>query len=104
MRGAFNQLLPAGEFVLASISPATIVHGAAPATYTIMGLNTNFVAGMTTLGAMAGITAGPVTVINGTTLTVQLSAASDAALEPVSPLAITGTPQEAVLPNGLAVQ
>ncbi len=107
MRGAFNDLLPPGEPVLASISPATIVHGGSPVTYTITGLNTNFVNGVTTLGTMAGITVGPVTVVNGTTLTVQLSAASDAAREPLSPLAITGTPpgnQEAVLPNGLVVQ
>jgi hypothetical protein len=107
MRGAFNEILPPGEPVLVSISPTTIVHGASPVTYTITGLNTNFVQGVTTLGTLAGITAGAVTVVNETTLTVQLSAASDAALEPVSPLAITGTPpgnQEAVLPNGLTVQ
>jgi hypothetical protein len=107
MRGAFNELLPAGEPILVSITPTTVVHGGGPVTYTITGLNTNFVNGVTTLGAMAGITAGTVTVVNGTTLTVQLSAASGASLEPLSPLVITGTPpgnQEAVLPNGLTVQ
>ncbi len=107
MRGAFNQLLPSGDPVLVSISPTTIVPGATPVTFTITGLNTNFVNGLTTLGALPGITAGPVTVVNRTSLTVQLSAASDAALEPLSPLAITGTPpgnEEAVLPNGLMVR
>jgi hypothetical protein len=107
MRAAFNELLPAGEPVLASISPATIVAGATPVTYTITGLNTTFVNGVTMLGAMAGITAGSVTVLSPTVLTVQLSAASDAALEPLSPVVITGTPpgnEEAVLPNGLVVQ
>jgi hypothetical protein len=107
MRAAFNELLPAGEPVLTSISPATIVPGAAPVTFAIFGLNTNFVNGVTTLGEMAGITAGPVTVLSPTVLTVQLSAASNAAQEPLSPVVITGTPpgnQEAVLPNGLVVQ
>jgi hypothetical protein len=107
MRGAFNELLLAGEAVLASIAPGTIVHGGSPVSYTITGFNTNFVSGVTTLGAMAGVTAGPVTVLSPTVLTVQLSAASDAALEPLSPVVITGTPpgnQEAVLPNGLVVQ
>jgi hypothetical protein len=107
MRGAFNELLPATEPILLSISPATITHGGSPATYTITGFNTHFQNGVTALGALAGITAGAVTVVNETTLTVQLSAASDAALEPLSPLAITGAPpgnEEAVLPNGLTVQ
>jgi hypothetical protein len=107
MRGAFNELLPATEPILLSISPTTIVHGGSPATYTITGLNTHFENGVTTIGAVAGITVGTVTVVNATTLTVLLSAASGAALEPVSPLAITGPPpgnEEAVLPNGLTVQ
>jgi len=107
MRGAFNELLPATEPILLSISPATITHGGSPATYTITGFNTHFQNGVTALGALARITAGAVTVVNETTLTVQLSAASDAALEPLSPLAITGAPpgnEEAVLPNGLTVQ
>jgi len=107
MRGAFNQLLPAGEPVLLSISPTTIVHGADPEIFTLTGLNTNFVDGVTSLGAIPEITVGTVSVISATTLTVQLSASSSAALEPVSPLAITGIPpgnEEAVLPNGLVVQ
>jgi hypothetical protein len=107
MRGAFNELLPATEPILLSISPTTITHGGSPVTYTITGLNTHFQNGVTTLGNLAGITAGPVTVVNETTLTVQLSAASNAALEPVSPPAITGPPpgnEEAVLPNALTVR
>lgn len=107
MRGAFNQLLPSTEPILLSISPATIAHGGSPATYTITGLSTNFVDGITTIGAMPGITIGAISVLNSTTLTVQLSASSGATLQPVSPLAITGVPpgnEEAVLPNGLVIQ
>jgi hypothetical protein len=106
MRAAFNELLPPAEPILVSISPTTIVAGAAPATYTITGLNTNFLNGVTILNPIPNITMGPVTVVNATTLTVQLSASSTAALQPVSPLAITGNfpdDEEAVLPNGLTV-
>jgi hypothetical protein len=48
-----------------------------------------------------------VTVSSATSLTVQLTAASDAIPQPVSVLAITGNPpanQEAVLPNSLVIQ
>jgi hypothetical protein len=107
MHGGFNELLPLTEPVLSSINPAVIYQGGSPVTYTITGVNTNFASGSTTLAPLVGITAGPVTVVDENTLTVQLSATSDAALEPISPLAITGAPPgnvEAVLPNGLTVQ
>jgi len=76
-------------------------------TYTVTGLNTSFVDGVTTIAPIPGITVGAVTVSSATSLTVQLTAASDAIPQPVSVLAITGNPpanQEAVLPNSLVIQ
>lgn len=102
MRGAFNQLLPAGTPVLTAISPATLEPGSA-ATFKITGVSTNFLQGTTTLGPIPGVTAGPVTVTSPTTLTVQLTAAANAIEQPLSVMAITGT-EQAVLPNGLLIQ
>ena len=102
MRGAFNQLLPAGTPVLTQISPATLAAGAS-GTYTITGVNTNFVQGTTTLSPIPGVTIGTITVTSPSSMTVQLTAASNAVAQPYSILAITGT-EEAVLPNGLAIQ
>jgi hypothetical protein len=104
MRGGFNELLPAGEPVIASISPATITAGTS-GTYTLTGLNTNFTS-LTTIGAMPGITVTNVSVTSPTSLSMQLTAAADAVLQPVSPLTLTGLStgnQEAVLPNGLVI-
>jgi hypothetical protein len=101
MRGAFNELLPATEPVLTSITPATIAQGAS-GTFTVTGVDTNFVDGTTMVTDLPGITVGTVTVTNATTLTVQLTAASGAVEQPVSLLAITGS-EEAVLPNGLVI-
>jgi hypothetical protein len=104
--GGFNALLPPATPVISSISPATIVRGAG-GTYTVTGLNTSFVDGVTTIAPIPGITVGAVTVSSATSLTVQLTAASDAIPQPVSVLAITGNPpanQEAVLPNSLVIQ
>jgi hypothetical protein len=102
MAGAFNQLLPPGEPVLTSISPAAIAQGAS-GTFAVTGFNTNFVAGITTIAAIPGIAVGTVTVTGPTTLTVELSAVSGALDQPVSVLAVSGT-EEAVLPNGLVIQ
>ena len=102
MRGAFNQLLPAGTPVLTQISPATLPAGAS-GTYTITGANTSFVQGTTTLSPIPGVTIGTITVTSPTTLTVQLTAAANAVAQPYSILAITGT-EEDVLSNGLTVQ
>jgi hypothetical protein len=106
MRGAFNELLPAGESVITSINPATITPGAGPSTFTVTGLNTNWVNGITTIAAEPGITVGTVTVTGPTSLTVVLTAAGNAPANPVSVLAITPTPanEQDVLPNGLTVQ
>jgi hypothetical protein len=104
--GGFNELLPPDTAVVSSISPGTITHGSS-GTYTVTGLNTNFVQGVTSLSGMPGITIGAVTVNSATSLTVELTAASDAVLQPVSVLAITGAfpgNEEAVLPNGLLIQ
>ena len=102
MRAAFNQLLPAGTPVLTQISRATLTAGAS-GTFTLTGVNTNFVQGTTTLSPIPGVTIGTITVTSPTTLTVRLTAASDATAQPDSILAITGT-EEAVLPNGLTIQ
>ena len=101
MRGGFNELLPAGEAVISAVSPATIAAGAS-GTYTLTGVNTNFTAS-TAIEDMPGITVSAVNVLTPTSLTMQLSAASGAVLQPVSILAVTGN-EEAVLPNGLVIQ
>jgi hypothetical protein len=102
MAGGFNALLPPGTPVISTITPATIVHGTT-ATYTVTGLNTNFVQGITTLAPIPGITVGTITVNSSTSLSVQLTAASGAVLQPVSVQAITDS-EEAVLPNSLVIQ
>jgi hypothetical protein len=106
MRGGYNNLLPATEPILSSISPSTIAQGAS-GTYTLTGVSTSFVDGTTTLAPIPGIAVGTVTVTSPTTLTVQLTATGNATQQPVSVQAITGTSpgnQEAVLPNGLVIQ
>ena len=102
MRGTFNQFLPAGTPVVGSISPATLPVGTS-GTYTITGTNTNFVQGTTQLSPIPGVTMGTITVNSATSMTVQLTAASNAVAQPYSILAITGSEQD-VLPNGLVVQ
>jgi Beta-propeller repeat/S-layer homology domain len=101
MVGLFNQFLPAGTPVIASISPQTL-HPGTSGTFTITGANTNFTSA-TQLNAIPGVTIGAITVNSATSLTVQMTAAADAVVEPRSLDAITGT-QEAVLPSGLLVQ
>jgi hypothetical protein len=102
MRGAFNQYLPAGTPVIASISPPTLALGTS-GIFTITGANTNFVQGTTQLNPIPGVTIGTITVNSSTSLTVQLTAASNAVAQPYSVLAITGSEQD-VLPNGLVLQ
>jgi hypothetical protein len=106
MRGAFNRLLSANTPVISSITPSTIPRGTTAA-YTITGVNTDFLQEATTLAPMPGITFGAVNVTSATSLTVQLTAASDAVLQPVSVRTITPTflgGHEAVLPNGLVLE
>jgi sugar lactone lactonase YvrE len=104
MRGAFNQLLPPGEPVIASIVPGTLTAGSS-ATYTVTGMYTNFVQGTTTIVPVdaGAVTASNITVTSPTTLTVTLTATSGASQQPVS-IYVQTEPQEAVLPNGLTVQ
>lgn len=102
MRGAFNQLLPTGTPVLTQISPSILPLGTS-GTFTITGTNTNFVQGTTVLNPIPGVTIGTITVTSPTSMTVQLTAASNAVAQPYSVLAITGAEQD-VLPNGLVIQ
>ncbi len=102
MRGAFNQLLPAGTPVITKISPATLTHGKS-GTFTVTGQFTGFVQGSTSIKPVPGLQIGPATVTSAGTLSVQLTANTDAALQPVSLVAVTGT-QEAILPNGLTIE
>ena len=75
----------------------------ASGTFTVTGVNTNFAQGTTVLSPIPGVTIGTVTVTSATSMTVQLSAASNAVAQPYSILAITGSEQD-VLPNGLVLQ
>jgi hypothetical protein len=62
-----------------------------------------FRAGTTQLSPIPGVTIGAITVTSATSMTVQLTAASNAVPQPYSILAITGSEQD-VLPNGLVIQ
>jgi hypothetical protein len=104
MAGEFNDLLPAGTPLISSISPAVLTAGQT-GVFTITGVNTNFVAGETTLvfGSLSGITVNTINVNGPTSMTVSLTASASAPQNPNSIYVQTGT-QEAVLPNGLAIQ
>ena len=102
MRGAFNQLLPAGTPVVVAVSPAAGSQGQT-VTVTIEGQNTNFAAGTTQVSAVAGITVTNVNVTSATTLTAQFTIDAGAAPGPRSLIVTTGS-EEAALPNGLVVQ
>lgn len=102
MRAAFNQLLPAGQSVLVSVSPSALARGAS-ATLTITGQNTSFVQGTTVLGAVPGLLIGPVTVVSPTVLTAPVTISTSAAQQPESILVKTGS-EEPVLPNGFVIQ
>ncbi len=102
MRGAFNQLLPAGTPVVSALSPS-----AGPRGYNIMvtltGQNTNWVNGTTQVTASPGITVSNVVVTSPTTLTAQVNVPAGATPGPYSLTATTGT-EEATIPNGFTVQ
>ena len=102
MAGLFNFPLPAGAPAITEISPSTLGAGTS-GTFTITGVNTSFTQGTTTLSPIPGVTIGAVTVNSPTSLTVQLTAAADAALQPYTIVAITNSEQD-VLPNGLIIQ
>jgi hypothetical protein len=102
MRGGFNQLLPATQPILLSVTPAALTNGTT-ATVTVTGQNVNFVQSETIVETVAGITVGAVTVTSPTTLTVSLTGDAQTTPQPVS-IWVNTDSQEAVLPNGLTVQ
>ena len=102
VRGAFNQLLPAGTPIITSVSPAAGTHGQT-VTATLTGQNTNFASGATQVSGGAGITVTSVTLTSATTLTAVLSIDGAAAPGPRSLTATTGS-EEATIPNGFQVQ
>ena len=102
MRGAFNQLLPAGQPVITSVSPGTLAHGTS-GSFTVTGGGTNFIQGTTAMVTVGGLTPSSLTVTSPTSFTVTLAAAQNAPQQPVSIYVQTGS-QEAVLPSRLLVQ
>ena len=102
MRGAFNQLLPAGAPTIASVSPAAGPRGFM-VMVTLTGQNTHWVNGTTVVSTGLGLMATNVVVTNATTLTAQLVIAPNAVPGPYSLTATTGG-EEATLPNGFTVQ
>ncbi len=100
MVGGFNLAAPTTP-VLRSASPATGGLGET-INVTLTAANTHFVQDTTTVTAGAGITVGTVTVNSATSVTAQLTIASNATPNPVSLLVTTGT-EEAVLPNGFTI-
>jgi plastocyanin len=101
MRGAFNSLLPSGQPVLSSVTPAS---GRAGQTFTVSigGGSTHFTAGSPVVSAGAGISVSNVTASHDTQLTAQFTVAGNAAPGPRTVLVTTGT-EEAALPNGFRV-
>ena len=67
MRGAFNQFLPAGTPVISQISPGVLPIGSS-VTFTVTGVNTNFVQGTTVISPIPGVTVGAITVTSATSL------------------------------------
>jgi hypothetical protein len=102
MRGAFNQLLPAGTPLISQINPAIIPQGQTTLV-TVTGANTHFASGQTVLNPIAGVTVGALTVGSPESFTVELTAAPSASVSPLSLVAVTGS-EEAVIPNALSVQ
>jgi len=102
MRGAFNQLLPAGTPIVTSLSPNLGYRGSTT-TVTLIGQNTNWVNGTTQVNTAPGITASNVIVTSANTLTVQVTVPAAATPGPYSLTAVTGT-EEATMPNALIVQ
>jgi hypothetical protein len=100
--GLLNELLPAGTPAIASAVPNSASPGQI-ATVTLTGVNTHFVQGTTQVAAPAGVTPSNITVLSGTSLTVQLAVGASVAPNPTTIVVTTGT-EEAVLPNGFLVQ
>ena len=101
MRAGFNQLLPVGTPFISAIAPNSLTHGTS-ATFNVTGVNTHF-GPSTVIVPAAGVTATNIHVTSLTQLSVTLTAASSALLQPDA-IYIQTEPEEAVLPNGLVVQ
>jgi hypothetical protein len=101
MRGAFNYLLPAGQPVLASVTPAAGSAGQA-VSVTITGVATHFTAGVPVVSAGPGITVTNVVANQDNTLTAVFAVAANAAPGPRTILVTTGL-EEAILPNGFSI-
>ena len=101
MRGGFNQLLPVGTPILSQVSPTSLTGGQAT-TVTVTGMNTNFLAGSTTVDAGGGAVINSWSVLSPTSLSVSITA-TGASQQHVSLIAITG-PEQAVSPNQLVIQ
>jgi len=102
MRGGFNLLLPTGTPVISQVTPGTLAPGAS-GVFTVTGLNTNFVQGVTGVVPTGGISASDINMVSPTQFTVTLTAASNALLQPEPVYVETGT-QVAILPNAIHVQ
>lgn len=100
--GLLNELLPAGTPWIASAAPNTANRGQF-VTVTLTGVNTHFAQGATQVVVPTGITASNITVLSGTSLTVQLAVDQSAVPDQTS-IVITTATEEAVLPNGFLVQ
>jgi hypothetical protein len=108
MRGAFNELLPAGTPVAVSITPSSGVIGQS-LTVTIAAQNTNFQAGLTRVDAGPGIVVSNITIVAPTVITAQFDIAPGGLVPSAifNPHSITITNPgsiEATLPNGFRVQ
>ena len=101
MRGLFNRLLPPSEALLVSVNPAVIAQSA-QAAVTVSGIGTHFAQGTTVVNPIPGFTIGSVTVINPTTLTVDLTAGNAPTPQPES-IWVATRAEEAVLPNAVSV-
>ena len=100
--GLLNELLPAGTPLIGTAIPYLVTPGEV-VTVTLTGKNTHFLQGSTQVIAPAGVTASNVTVLSGTSLTVQLAIGASVPQNPTTIVVTTGT-EEAALPNGLLIQ
>ena len=100
--GLLNELLPAGTPLIGSAFPNSAAPGQV-VTVTLNGVNTHFVQGTTQVAASAGVTPSNITVLSGTSLSVQLAVGATVVSNPTSIVVTTAT-EEAVLPNGFLVQ
>lgn len=98
MRGVCNEFLADGTPILISITPSTGAVGSA-VPVTIVGLDTSFVNGVTTISLGPGIVVSSIVVSSPTTLTATLTIDIGAAIFPRPVNVRTGT-EEANLPHG----